>query len=142
MTGNLILFNKPYGVLSQFTGEADNLSRFAIPSDYYVAGRLDKDSEGLLLLTNSGALQAQISHPRFKMRKHYWVQIEGKISESSLVQFRQGIALKDGKTRPAQAKPIQPNVPERILPFASANLFQINGLKSLSAKGKTVRSEE
>ena len=91
MTGNLILFNKPYGVLSQFTGEADNLSRFAIPPDYYVAGRLDKDSEGLLLLTNSGALQAQISHPRFKMRKHYWVQIEGKLAKAALSNFARAL---------------------------------------------------
>ena len=87
MTDNLILFNKPYGVLSQFTGKADNLGRFGIPPHYYVAGRLDKDSEGLLLLTNSGALQAHISHPRFKMRKHYWVQIEGEINDSGLAHL-------------------------------------------------------
>ena len=136
MTGNLILFNKPYGVLSQFTGEADNLSRFAIPPHYYVAGRLDKDSEGLLLLTNSGALQAQISHPRFKMRKHYWAQIEGEISESSLAQFRQGIALKDGKTKPAQAKPIQPQVPERIPPIRQRQSIPDQWLEVILREGK------
>ena len=136
MTGNLILFNKPYGVLSQFTGEADNLSRFAIPPHYYVAGRLDKDSEGLLLLTNSGALQAQISHPRFKMRKHYWAQIEGKISDSSLARFRQGIVLRDGKTRPAQARPIQPKVPERIPPIRQRQSISDQWLEIVIREGK------
>ena len=136
MTGNLILFNKPYGVLSQFTGEADNLSRFGIPPHYYVAGRLDKDSEGLLLLTNSGALQAHISHPRFKMRKHYWVQIEGEINDGSLAHLRQGVSLRDGKTRQAQAKPIQPVVPERIPPIRQRQSIPNQWLEIVIREGK------
>ena len=136
MTGNLILFNKPYGVLSQFTGDADNLSRFGIPAHYYVAGRLDKDSEGLLLLTNSGALQAHISHPRFKMRKHYWVKIEGEINDSGLAHLRQGVSLRDGKTRPAQAKPIHPKVPERVPPIRQRQSIPDQWLEIVIQEGK------
>ena len=133
MTGNLI-FSTSLTRSSQFTGEADNLSRFAIPPDYYVAGRLDKDSEDCCYYQLWGTT-AQISHPRFKMRKHYWVQIEGEKVGSSLVQFRQGIALKDGKTRPRKQSRFN-QCSRANPPIASANLFQINGLKSLSAKGK------
>ena len=102
----LIAFNKPYGVLSQFTPEG----RWAGLKDYidlpgvYVAGRLDADSEGLLLLTSDGQLQARISDPRHKMEKTYWVQVEGVPDESALQALRSGVVLNDGPTRPARAR--------------------------------------
>lgn len=108
----LLLFNKPYDVLSQFTdrGTAGSVRRTL--SDYidmpgvYPAGRLDQDSEGLLLLTDDGRLQARISDPKFKMSKTYLVQIEGAASDDALAGLRQGVRLKDGPTRPAEVERI------------------------------------
>jgi 23S rRNA pseudouridine2457 synthase len=104
----VILFNKPFGVLSQFTGEGGHptLAEFIDQPGFYAAGRLDKDSEGLLVLTNDGALQARISNPRHKMRKTYWAQVEGAPREQDLDLLRGGITLKDGPTRPAQVEKI------------------------------------
>jgi 23S rRNA pseudouridine2457 synthase len=106
----LILFNKPFGVLSQFTGGAEGarttLSAFIDLPAVYPAGRLDRDSEGLLLLTDSGRLQARIADPRFKMPKTYLVQVEGDVRPEALDRLRRGVRLKDGHTRPAQAERI------------------------------------
>jgi 23S rRNA pseudouridine2457 synthase len=107
----LILFNKPYGVLCQFTdgstGSArPTLSDFIHVPGVYPAGRLDMDSEGLLLLTDDGRLQARIADPKFKMPKTYLVQVEGDVAEAALASLRQGVRLKDGLTRPAQAERI------------------------------------
>lgn len=106
----LILFNKPYGVLSQFTdrGEAARrtLSDFVDVPGVYPAGRLDRDSEGLLLLCDDGRLQARIADPRFKMPKGYLVQVEGEPDEASLDRLRGGVRLKDGLTRPARIERI------------------------------------
>jgi len=104
----LVLFNKPFEVLCQFSadGNKKTLKDFIDISDVYAAGRLDYDSEGLLLLTDDGKLQHRISDPKFKQPKTYWAQVEGEITDEALKQLRKGIDLKDGKTRPAQAKKI------------------------------------
>jgi len=106
----LIRFNKPYGVLSQFTPEGrwQGLQGFIDLPGVYVAGRLDADSEGLLLLTSDGALQARIADPRFKMEKTYWVQVEGTPDEAALAALRSGVTLNDGPTRPARARRMNP----------------------------------
>ena len=102
----LILFNKPYGVLSQFTPEGRwrGLKDFIDLPGVYVAGRLDADSEGLLLLTDDGKLQARIADPRFKMKKTYWVEVEGIPGDAALDALRRGVQLNDGLTRPASAR--------------------------------------
>lgn len=113
----LILFNKPYGVLCQFTGASPTLADFISRSGFYAAGRLDKDSEGLVLLTNDGKLQAKISNPRHKMAKTYWVQVEGSINDIAIRQLEKGVNLKDGPTRPAVAQKIDSPLPARDPPI-------------------------
>ncbi len=107
----LILFNKPYGVLCQFTDSSKTpgrptLSDFIDMPGVYPAGRLDLDSEGLLLLTDDGRLQARIADPKFKMPKTYLVQVEGDPEDVSLDPLRRGVRLKDGLTRPAEVERI------------------------------------
>lgn len=108
----VILFNKPYDVLSQFTDKGTEgsprrtLSDFIDVPNVYAAGRLDRDSEGLMVLTDDGKLQAKISNPRHKMAKTYWVQVEGEPDEAALEALRRGVELKDGLTRPAEAQRI------------------------------------
>ncbi|MBY6217604.1 pseudouridine synthase [Qipengyuania aquimaris] len=108
----LVLLNKPFGVLSQFTGGKegveDTLAHLVDVPGVYPAGRLDKDSEGLLLLTDDGRLQSRIAEPRYKMAKTYLVQVEGEASDESLEKLARGVELKDGMTRPARAKRIDP----------------------------------
>lgn len=112
----LIAFNKPFNVLCQFTDREgrDTLSRYIDAPGIYAAGRLDRDSEGLLLLTDNGALQHRIAHPAHTLWKRYWVQVEGEISDTALEQLRKGIVLKDGPTAPAKAKRIAE--PPRLWP--------------------------
>jgi len=108
----IILFNKPFNVLSQFTdaGTAESarktLSEFIDVPGVYAAGRLDKDSEGLLVLTDDGRLQHRISDPKHKTAKTYWVQVEGVPDDNALKALRQGVKLKDGMTAPAGVKQI------------------------------------
>jgi 23S rRNA pseudouridine2457 synthase len=103
---HVILFNKPYNVLSQFTDTQDRetLKNYIPHDNVYAAGRLDKDSEGLLLLTDDGKLQQLIANPTNKMSKSYWVQVEGIPSNVALQQLCEGVMLKDGLTQPAKVK--------------------------------------
>ena len=101
----IIVFNKPFGVLSQFTSDGGHatLADYIDQPGFYAAGRLDKDSEGLLLLTDDGRLQQQIANPRYNKDKHYLVQVEGAIDVAAAEKLTRGVELKDGLTRPAQA---------------------------------------
>lgn len=104
----IILFNKPYNVLCQFTDKQGRktLADYINDKSVYPAGRLDRDSEGLVVLTDDGKLQHKITDPKNKMDKVYWVQVENEISEEALQQLRDGVELKDGMTLPAKAQRI------------------------------------
>ncbi len=106
----IILFNKPFRCLSQFTDSEgrDTLANYISDKGFYPAGRLDYDSEGLLILTNNGKLQAEISHPSFQKAKTYLAQVEGNIDKTALHALQNGVLLKDGITAPARAKKISP----------------------------------
>ena len=117
----VILLNKPHGVICQFTPEGGHrsLKDFVPLPGVYPAGRLDTDSEGLVVLTDEGKLQAAISNPRHKMPKAYWVQVEGEPSQEAMASLRAGVMLKDGQTLPAAARVISapPGLWERDPPI-------------------------
>lgn len=108
----LILFNKPFNVLCQFTDRSvpprPTLAGFGLPPQVYAAGRLDHDSEGLLLLTDDGGLAHRLTDPRHKADKTYWVQVEGEPTDDQLDQLRRGVVLNDGPTLPAGVEQIDP----------------------------------
>ncbi|WP_024868368.1 pseudouridine synthase [Pseudoxanthomonas suwonensis] len=108
----LIAFNKPYGVLCQFTDRSvpprPTLAGFGLPAGVYAAGRLDHDSEGLLLLTDDGGLAHRLTDPRHKLPKTYWVQVEGDPRPEQLQALREGVVLNDGPTRPAKVRRLDP----------------------------------
>ena len=112
----VLIFNKPYGVLCQFSGQKPNLSNFIPFKGFYPAGRLDKTSEGLVVLTKNGMVQAKISDPKHKMEKTYWVQVEGDIKDEALNKLSEGIEIKGIRTRPARTKiisaPLTPRIPD------------------------------
>ncbi|HZJ93835.1 MAG TPA: pseudouridine synthase [Thiopseudomonas sp.] len=115
----LLMLNKPYDVLTQFTDEQGRatLKDYVAVKDVYPAGRLDRDSEGLVLLTNSGRLQARIADPKYQLRKVYWVQVEGEPQAEQLQRLREGVELKDGLTAAAQAEQIaEPELWQRTPP--------------------------
>ena len=104
--GRILLFNKPFGVICQFSrdGMHPTLADYIPLPDFYPAGRLDTDSEGLLVLTDDGQLQHRITDPKHKLPKTYWVQVEGVPNEAALAQLRNGVHLKDGISLPAEAR--------------------------------------
>lgn len=136
----LLCFNKPYGVLSQFTPEGQwrALNDFIAVPGVYVAGRLDADSEGLLLLTDDGQLQARISDPRFKMEKTYWVQVEGVPDGAALEVLRNGVQLKDGPTLPARARLIDAPLDlwERVPPIRQRKAKPTSWLELVIREGR------
>ena len=105
----LLLFNKPFNVLTQFTDVdgRETLAQYISEKGVYPAGRLDRDSEGLLLLTDDGKLQARISEPKHKLPKSYWAQLDGAITQEAIAQLQAGVVLKDGKTKPAKVEIIE-----------------------------------
>lgn len=136
---NLILFNKPFNVLSQFSGDVpeQTLSHYIDAPGFYPAGRLDKDSEGLLLLTDCGQTQQRISNPRYKMEKTYWAQVEGLVDDKALQALRDGVMLKDGLTRPARAALIEePEIWPRIPPIRERKLIPTSWIELTITEGR------
>ena len=136
----LVLFNKPFRVLSQFreSGDKVTLSSYFKDPALRIAGRLDYDSEGLLLLSDDGQLVQKITNPRYKLKKTYWAQVEGKLTEDALERLRSGVQLKDGKTLPASAKLIEEpaNLWERIPPIRERASIPVSWLELTISEGR------
>jgi 23S rRNA pseudouridine2457 synthase len=136
---SLYLLNKPFNVLPTFTDDQgrDTLAQFIDVPQIYAAGRLDYDSEGLLVLTSDGELQHRLAHPKFKLPKTYWVQVEGNITEQALEQLRKGVDLKEGITRPAKAKLIQIDEPwPRTPPIRERKNIPTNWIELTISEGR------
>ena len=135
----IVLFNKPFRVLSQFTTEGDKktLADYIDIRNIYAAGRLDYDSEGLLILTDDGKQQQRIANPKYGKEKGYWVQVEGIPAESNLEQLRSGVELKDGLTRPAAVELIEPpDVSERVPPIRERKNIPTSWLSLTISEGR------
>lgn len=140
----ILLFNKPFNVLCQFTDDSEYKNQRKTLADYidkpnfYAAGRLDRDSEGLLILTNDGKLQNKISDPKHKQPKTYLVQVEGNLSKQAIKQLQQGIKLKDGLTQPAKARRVnQPKwLWERNPPIRQRKNIPTSWLELIITEGK------
>jgi 23S rRNA pseudouridine2457 synthase len=135
----IVLFNKPFDVLCQFTDESGRktLKDYMSIPDVYAAGRLDRDSEGLLVLTNDGKLQNKLANPIHKTDKCYWVQVEGEPSESSLQALRQGVKLKDGMTKRAHVERMaEPSVWPRYPPVRFRQSIPTSWLSITISEGK------
>ena len=140
MVSRVILFNKPYGVLSQFTSEHGHpgLGNFITLPGFYAAGRLDADSEGLLILTDDGRLQDRLAHPRFGKEKTYWAQVEGVPTDEALACLRSGVDLGDFVTRPAKVRVIDEpeNLWSRDPPVRFRKSIPTHWLELVIAEGK------
>ena len=135
----IYLLNKPFNVLSTFTDNEGRatLSEYINTPNIYAAGRLDYDSEGLLILTDEGQLQHQLANPKFKLAKTYWVQVEGEINDEALDQLRAGVTLKDGPTRPAQAKRIDsPQIWDRVPPIRERKSIPTSWIELKISEGR------
>lgn len=135
----IVLFNKPFRVLSQFTTEGDkkNLADYIDIRNVYAAGRLDYDSEGLLVLTDDGEQQQRIANPKYGKAKSYWVQVEGVPGESDLERLRMGVKLKDGPTRPAVVELIAPpDIGERVPPIRERKSIPTSWLNLTISEGR------
>ncbi len=137
---DIILFNKPYGVICQFSadGKHPTLKDYICVNDVYAAGRLDTDSEGLLLLTSDGALQHRITDPKHKFRKTYWVQVEGVVNDAALFALERGVDLGDFVTAPATARSMQepPSLWRREPPIRVRQALPTSWLALTIAEGK------
>lgn len=135
----LILFNKPYDIVSQFSGadQEHTLASFIDIPNFYAAGRLDKNSEGLLLLTNNGGLQHQLSHPQFNKKKYYWVQVEGIPSLADIEPIKQGLKLKEITFLPAEIRCIdEPMLWPRTPPIRFRKNSPTSWLEIILTEGK------
>ncbi|GAB2520499.1 pseudouridine synthase [Microbulbifer agarilyticus] len=135
----LILLNKPFGVLCQFTDPEGRptLASYITQPDVYAAGRLDYDSEGLLLLTADGQLQHRIAHPKNKLPKTYWAQVEGPVTEEALIALRKGVTLKDGLTAPAKARVIsEPDIWPRTPPIRERQSIPTSWIELTITEGR------
>jgi len=136
---SILLLNKPFAVLSQFTSEPPHrsLAEYINLKGFYPAGRLDKDSEGLLILTDDGKLQQKISNPKFGKFKTYLVQVEGELSEKALETLRNGLNLKDGPTKPAKARCIdEPKIWARNPPIRQRKHIPTSWLELSISEGR------
>ncbi len=135
----IVLFNKPFNVLSQFTDKSNRktLADFIKIKNVYPAGRLDYDSEGLMILTDDGSLQNKISNPENKLPKSYWVQVDGEITEEAIDKLRRGVKLKDYVTKPAKVKLIPaPEIWERIPPIRQRKNIPTNWIEIIITEGR------
>ncbi|MDX2151387.1 MAG: pseudouridine synthase [Bryobacteraceae bacterium] len=139
MKHRYLAFHKPWGVLTQFTGEPPTLADFIPVPGVYAVGRLDRDSEGLLLLTDDGPLQHRLSDPRYEHPRTYWAQVEGVPDEAALERLRRGgLVIQDYRTRPAQARllPDAPALPERNPPIRFRKAIPTSWLELILTEGR------